>query len=1600
MQGSSASERDSARANSLLSLLGGGRDHHHQHQQQQPSSVSSASSTGSTSTVYQQQPIEPNIYPISTPQPYPPTGAFSSAGAMSDNNPQEAPPPPPVPTTTNTMRGSITVDSLFRGLSMPGSFSGSSSQQQQQQQPQQQQQQPYHQQQQQQAPSQGSSSDWSHVEAPSSAPPVPTVTSTQAAAGTQQQQPANQSAERQNALLSLLGNVGSPASELTGMSFEQRSQGSSKGTNEAQSRQLLETLLPGASQASGQSQSNYGQQQQQQQQQQQPYYPQPPSSSLDSYRSNSSSPGHTQPYSYAQGPQPSQGQGQGQTGGGPNHSPQSQSQQPRPIPMQPQSQQQPQIPVSIETATSSGSVSGAEQVMDPSRMSKPPILSSRFEYYSPFDALSTMGSSGTGSGSGNLQASVPASAPQPTVTSSLGAPAPSNVLPMSPASIPMPTSDIGSGPESSPSMGMVGRRKGSTEASGVVVGGSPVSVTSLPPQSSAAGPPALGPSPSSSPNISTGANDAQGEGGVALHTLPPPSTSTTMTTSTSTGKKFGMGGGGPASYRPTSPRIAELQHEAAQFARYAGPSSSSSSSNNNAPSANTYGNTTASNTNTVQFPGSTQSSSSNYGPYGQPYYSGGSSNIVPQSMTFPSVAPPAYSSGDRDYQYHTAGPTENFGAPTVTGTSPHHQPQPQFEPETQQAQAQVPPATPPAAATGPAPGSRNQSDSEPLLPQPQQQQNVVSAALATASGDSDVAETGSAIRHREDVKPVVTSAGAGTHSSASERVPPPKPMRGSPAIPNAPTYQLDMTASLPAIAAAPGLSAVTPIALLKLENVYSSGTTIAVSSFIAYAMTRGRVRLIARSNGSRSLLHLPQSFGGTTSVTDMVVSSPGTGSFLACVTNDGGLVVWDVPAELDENPPVPVVLHVAPPAEAPFALRLVKWHPRQLTAGASENNANSGTIAVASDREVYVFNVLEAYERFGGEEISLSALATISNVISAPSPLVGFTFDFKDNTSGTTSGTSLATLSIDSTIMLWDIKLRSAFWTGRVPGEGLPSSIDFVDGGLLVGRKQGTVLQLLPVMSASVAATVKLVTPGTTKTAGGASVTDEDSVFAHVGYDPRIKTVWVAHSSKPSLFAVRLALEPPSFSTSNGTVTTTAGVPSIDQIIEFPIPMQCINMAILVSPSPTESASLPVTPSDPTNPHANPLTGGSLATGHSNINNTTPYGPDLVGGGDGYVDALGNPLMAVASFAMHQGGVDQINIQMDTFEDALASVAAKLPPALNAAEPAGNAAAAANPNAGGAKRGAANSGPKDAASDGEAQVERAGDAAPSSGKRTGGGKSEKNAPAIAAGGTASSSSSAVKASPVPAPATTASNSTNPKDKSAPNAKAASGPAKAVVDVKVEEPSAPAPANTTNSPNANGVGLKDLRRVEDNLSSRISKLLTKELERQQQRLEDVRRSDQEADFARQEQILKLISSELTKNTTRVVEQAIKTEVQHTVLPALEAITKNEIKTTLGNQVSKGIPDILKTSLPAELERLLLRPEIGVQIARNFSTSVTPLVERQIKDSFQKNLIPAFEAATQSLQMSFGRDMSAELMNLRKEIFGWQSDTIRNTEASRG
>ena len=85
-----------------------------------------------------------------------------------------------------------------------------------------------------------------------------------------------------------------------------------------------------------------------------------------------------------------------------------------------------------------------------------------------------------------------------------------------------------------------------------------------------------------------------------------------------------------------------------------------------------------------------------------------------------------------------------------------------------------------------------------------------------------------------------------------------------------------------------------------------------------------------------------------------------------------------------------------------------------------------------------------------------------------------------------------------------------------------------------------------------------------------------------------------------------------------------------------------------------------------------------------------------------------------------------------------------------------------------------------------------------------------------------------------------------------------------------------------------------------------------------------------------------------------------------------------------------------ALPNELERVLLRPDVSSHVARTFSTAVTPLVERHVKDAISKTLIPAYQQTSSTMHMELSREISTEILSLKKEITAWQGEALRGTE----
>lgn len=170
----------------------------------------------------------------------------------------------------------------------------------------------------------------------------------------------------------------------------------------------------------------------------------------------------------------------------------------------------------------------------------------------------------------------------------------------------------------------------------------------------------------------------------------------------------------------------------------------------------------------------------------------------------------------------------------------------------------------------------------------------------------------------------------------------------------------------------------------------------------------------------------------------------------------------------------------------------------------------------------------------------------------------------------------------------------------------MPSSLTFVDGGIVVGRKNGTIFQLLSITTKHILSTVKFV--------NGSQ--DDPDMFGHVSYDSRIQTLWVANCRRESMIAFRINLE----STVIGGEEAMRG--GFDQAVEFAGPKPTIHFVILTADA------------DPNGDEAHAAcVAAKLPPGE----------------------------LALVAFSVHSSGVDQVLIRREWFDSALVMANAKLP---------------------------------------------------------------------------------------------------------------------------------------------------------------------------------------------------------------------------------------------------------------------------------------------------------------------------------------------------
>ncbi|KAL7411443.1 hypothetical protein BDY24DRAFT_443082 [Mrakia frigida] len=333
-----------------------------------------------------------------------------------------------------------------------------------------------------------------------------------------------------------------------------------------------------------------------------------------------------------------------------------------------------------------------------------------------------------------------------------------------------------------------------------------------------------------------------------------------------------------------------------------------------------------------------------------------------------------------------------------------------------------------------------------------------------------------------------------------------------------------------------------PITIIKGDLCFSKGRTVGSSrtGAIAYCMNKGRVRLIDETTGARALLKLPSEwFARDAQVANLELE----GTKIACITTDGGLIVWSFPSTWSEdNPDCQIIYAVAPPSIPTSRFNLVKWQS-PTTLGVS-----SGSSIVLLDLPTVSQAWLETSPSSPATPDFLFDGENTRRISFSPDPVVGFGFV---NSSKDGSGRGFGVVVLSSSSNGEGEREKAMLATLMVTDEGestysvveeldcRASSVMFVDErNVVVGSEKDTVAQLFKLEQEekeqhgfSLRGAIRFEKPE-----GG------PGMFAKIEWDPKRELLWISNTARSSLFAFRLQLHP----------SSPTSLP-FTQVAEFPV---------------------------------------------------------------------------------------------------------------------------------------------------------------------------------------------------------------------------------------------------------------------------------------------------------------------------------------------------------------------------------------------------------------------------------------------------------------
>lgn len=168
--------------------------------------------------------------------------------------------------------------------------------------------------------------------------------------------------------------------------------------------------------------------------------------------------------------------------------------------------------------------------------------------------------------------------------------------------------------------------------------------------------------------------------------------------------------------------------------------------------------------------------------------------------------------------------------------------------------------------------------------------------------------------------------------------------------------------------------------------------------------------------------------------------------------------------------------------------------------------------------------------------------------------------------------------------------------------------------------------------------------------------------------------------------------------------------------------------------------------------------------------------------------------------------------------------------------------------------------------------------------------------------------------------------------------------------------------TSSSFSATGLTEDVLKDIEGRVSGEVKKLLNDSFNILDQKIKDDRRTQNAVSDAKQDAVLRLVSSTLTGNMEESLKRIVNGALENSIVPAIENITlktvDQRVAPALVNHLNQSLPKELQKILPDAVNKVMQQPQLLKLMSETLAKSVSFPFEEQFATLLNSSITPAF------------------------------------------